>query len=199
MSTKSVLLSTCAGLAFTTLVAASAAQQGGGMQAFGGPEERMSTRVLYFSNDASPGGVFMEYGAPNWKPEYDQNFDAMTKGKRVRFGKGFWTCLDTNVPLTSGQTKVAPGLYYCVLERSADDKWSLVLLDAAAIRSKKLDSFQSEQTEGGTKVELKHAAVKDSSAKLGISLEAGKDDAKNIALTIHWGTHELTAPLVATL
>ncbi|MFO0984243.1 MAG: hypothetical protein U1E76_21395 [Planctomycetota bacterium] len=199
MTLRPMLAAAC--LALTALAGFGLAQHqgGGGMQAFGGQEERMSTRVLYFGNMSSPGGVFLDYGTPEWKPEYDTKLDEMTKGKRVRFGKGVWTCFDTNLPLTAGSTKIAPSLYYCALERSKDDRWTLILLDPAAVRAKKLDAFQTDATTGGISIELKHGTVKESAQKLSIALEAGKDDPKSITLTIHWGTHQLTTQLAAQL
>lgn len=200
MSTKSIRLwASLAVLSASALCASLARQQPGAMQAFHEQDERMSARVLYSTGDRSPGNVFMDYGASTWKKEYEQQFDAMTKGKRVRIGKGFWTCLDTNVPLTSGKAKVTPGFYYCALERSADDKWSFVLLDPNDVRAMKLDAFQSDHTKGGTVVELTHEMVKDSVTKLSIALTAAKDDAKQIALEITWGTHKLSAQLAAQL
>ena len=190
MTTKMILVATIA-----IALARTAPPQD--LQAFGGEEERVNTRILYYVDSdppASPGQIDIDYGQPEWRPEYDQHFDTITKGKRWRFGKGFWTTLDTNLPITIGEAKVAPGSYYLVIERSNDDHWSLVLLDPAEVRKSKLDAFQAESTKNGLVAALKYEKAANSAAKLSIKLVRGKD-LKAATLEIQWGTHKLTAPI----
>jgi hypothetical protein len=167
------------------------------LQAFGGEAERMSTRILYYVDSdppRSPGQLCIDYGQPEWSPHYEDHFDTLTKGKRWRLGKDFWTSLDTNLPITIGETKVAPGSYYLVVERTNDDRWSLVLLDPVEVRKNKLDAFQVEISKGGVSAPLRYEKMTDSVAKLTIKLVRGAEP-KAATLEIQWGKHKLSAPI----
>ncbi len=91
------------------------------VEALGLEAPRMMSRLVH-----DDGLVTIAYGQPEWKPEYVEQFDAVTKGKRWRFGRNWWTTLDTNTPLVLGDVAIEPGDYYLVGERSADsDDWYL--------------------------------------------------------------------------
>jgi DUF2911 family protein len=176
------------------------AQDGnGGVQAFAGDSARISTRIFFFKGQSSPGQFSIDYAQPEWKDEYDSQFDAMTKGKRIRFGKDFWTTLDTNMPIQIAGKDVAPGHYYCALERSKDDKWSLILLDPKTIQASKTDAFQTSGTTGGNAFPLAYEANSASADKLTVKLQPGDLDPAKAKLVITWGKHKLTAPIVAQI
>jgi hypothetical protein len=96
-------------------------------------------------------------------------------GKRWRFCIDFWTALDTNAPLTIGGTRFGVGEYYLVLDRAKDGSWSLVLMDAAAVRAKKLDATQAESTTEGTKVPMTYAKLDKHRPELEIDEVVGED------------------------
>ncbi|MFQ5791719.1 MAG: DUF2911 domain-containing protein [Acidobacteriota bacterium] len=110
--------------------------------------------MAYFGENSSAGQFAIDYGQPAWQSDYETKFDELTKGKRWRFGNNFWSTLDTQLDLSIAGTPVSPGHYYLVLERSNDDQWYRVLLDAKDIRRKKLHAFLAGQTTGGTKAPL---------------------------------------------
>ena len=99
------------------------------MQSFSGTEERVVTRVGYYTQTDAGfqmlGGLSIDFGQPKWQPAYDTDLDKY-RGQRWRFGSGVWTTLDTNLPLTIGDTKIEPGAYYLVLEMTADDSRPLI-------------------------------------------------------------------------
>lgn len=185
------------GVALCFLIAASILAQE--VQRFGGESVRVSTRIAYFGKNSSAGQLAIEYGQPEWKDEYETQFDELTRGKRWRFGNNFWTTLDTHLDLTIAGTKVAIGYYYLVLERSQGDDWSLVLLDPKEIQAKKLDAFQAELTTGGIVVPLNWEQTEDISEKLIIKLAPSEGKLDKGTLRIGWGKHKLTADIDVSL
>jgi DUF2911 family protein len=169
------------------------------VQVFSGDSTRVSSDIFFLKGQSSPGQFLIEYGQPEWKDEYDSQFEAMTKGKRIRFGKDFWTTLDTNLPLQISGKDVTPGYYYCALERSKDDKWSLILLDPKTVQASKTAAFMTEKTTGGTAIPLTYEAAGTSADKLTVKLQPSDLDPKKAKLIITWGKHKLTAPIVAQI
>lgn len=179
--------------------------QQGNMRVFSGnaPTERATTRIVYFDNakQALVGEVAINFGQPVWKKEYESPmFDTMTKGKVWRFGKDFWTTLDTNVPIKIAGKDIQPGAWYLGLHRSDDGAtWSLAFLDQAKVRAAKLDAFAIAQAPVEFKVPVKLEKAEQSADKLIILLSAQKEKPTEANLTIHWGTLKLSAPVVVTL
>jgi hypothetical protein len=169
------------------------------IQRFGGETPRVSTRIAFFGQNSSEGQLAIAYGQPEWKSEYETEFDTLTKGKRWRFGNNFWTTLDTHLDLTMAGVEIAAGYYYLVLERSENDDWFLILLDPKQVRSKKLDAFMVDQTAGGIKVPLSWKKIESSTDKLTIKLIPDDEDITAATLDIRWGPHQLTAEIKVTL
>ena len=191
----------CGGLLLVGAVSAlhaAPAQKGDPVQVFDGDVERVSARLFFVTGQSSPGQFSIDYGQPEWKSEYDGQFDS-TKGKRLRFGKDFWTTLDTNLTISIAGKDVAPGVYYLALDRSNDDKWSLVILDPKTIQASKSDAYQTAQTTGGTLIPLTYEATNTSVEKLTVKLQKGDLDPKKSKLVITWGKHKLWAPIVAQI
>ena len=198
MSRRSILLSMAvAGLALSTpLLLAQDAK----FQAFDGQSERGSTSIAYFNQPSedefnAEGGFVITYGRPEWKAEYDERFDELTKGKRWRFGNNSWTTLDTSLPLKIAGTEVAPGYYYVVLERGQGDDWSLVFLDPEPLRKKKMDAFAAEETTGGIKAPLTTTMAAEAATRLTVNLTKNEDDLTKASLDIQWGKRKLSAPI----
>lgn len=166
---------------------------------------REMTRALWFAmNDGKFAGVAgqftFQYGAPKWSDRLEGLLASSTL-KRWRFGKDAWTTFDANVPVTLGGVEVPVGGYYAALERTkaADGgaAYALVLLDPKAVREKRLDPFQADETTGGIVVPLKHELVKDAAGdfKIAMTPTAGKE--RDLELAVTYGPHRLTAPVVA--
>jgi hypothetical protein len=166
---------------------------------FGGESPRMSTRIAYFGLNTSEGQLVIDYGQPEWKPEYEAEFDKLTKGKRWRLGNDFWTNLDTQLDLVISGTEVESGYYYLVLERSETDQWQLILLDSKQIQAKKMDAFMAEQTKGGLRAPLTWEETGESVQKLEITLIPDQNDLTKAKLEIRWGKHKLSAPIEVSI
>jgi hypothetical protein len=158
-------------------------------------EPRAMTRVVYFGDAGVSGEYAIEYGKPDWKAEYEKGWDAMTRGKRLRLGKDWWTTLNTFCPLVMEKVEVKPGEYFLALECSDKGEWSLVALDPEPLRKQKFDAFGSEQTKGGTKIPMKHEEVKESAAELSIQFVADPKDSQKQSLQIRFGKHQLSVPV----
>lgn len=177
---------------------APAARQGSGP--YVQHEPRAMARVVYFNAsgaaNANPiaGEYAIEYGKPAWRAEYDANFDELTRGKRLRLGKDWWTTLHTFTTLEfGGKEELKPGSWYLALERSQKGEWSLIALEPAPILKSKLDAFGSAQTRGGVKLPLQYEATQEASAELSIRFLEEKEQLRQQTLEIRFGKHRLTA------
>ncbi|MEW6210895.1 MAG: DUF2911 domain-containing protein [Acidobacteriota bacterium] len=169
------------------------------------PTERATTRVLFIDTEkrAIMGEVAINFGQPVWKKEYEAlgAFDTQTKGKVWRFGKDFWTTLDTNVPIKIAGKEIAPGAWYLGLHRSDDgSQWSLAFIDPAKARAARLDAFEAAKAPVEFKVPvtmLEKSA--ESKEKLIILLSSKPDNPTDLTLKIQWGTLQLSAPIQVML
>ena len=164
------------------------------VEALGLEAPRKMTRFVH-----NGGLVTVAYGQPEWKPEYVEQFDAVTKGKRWRFGRNWWTTLDTNIPLVLGDVAIEPGDYYLVVERPTDspdnDDWYLLVLDPAPVRALQLDPVMAFETTGGRRVKLTHELTESTNELLTIEFYPDEEDGRRATLAAWWGNHRLSAPL----
>jgi Protein of unknown function (DUF2911) len=198
-----VLMLAPALLAASLLRAQQAAQQNKVIIGGGRPNDRASTRLLYFTFKGGAVGQFaFNYGRPVWKSEYDDpaKFDALTKGKVWRMGSNFWSNLYTDLPLTISGKDVAPGFYLLGLQRSADgSSWSLAFIDPVNARKHHFDALFMEgvpvEFTAPMRLEPPSAELVE---KLTLTLTHPKDDMQNATLTLTWGHVVLTAPIKVT-
>jgi Protein of unknown function (DUF2911) len=190
-------------LAASSFGAQQTAQQNKVIIGGGNPNDRASTRLLYFTFEGGALGQFaFNYGRPVWKSEYDDpaKFDALTKGKVWRMGSNFWSNLYTDLPLTISGKDVVPGFYLLGLQRSADgSSWSLAFIDPVNARKHHFDALFMD----GVPVEFTapmHLEPPSTEAveKLTLTLTHPKDDLYNATLTLAWGHVVLTAPIKVT-
>ncbi len=187
------------------LAASAQGQEKKGMIAEGGdPDERASTRILYWNQqtDSSAGQFAINYGRPLWKKDYEDpaKFDSMTKGKVWRMGKDFWTNLDTQLPLKISGTNVAAGSYYLGIYRSPEGgEWALAFIDPAKVRGARLDAFEIAKAPVFFTAPMKFEKAPTATEKLTITLSHPKDDLKNLTLRVAWGHMLLTAPIKVTV
>ena len=166
------------------------------IQVYASTTDRMSTRILFFKEGTpptSPGQLVISYGQPKWKPEYAEEFDELTRGKRWRFGNNDWTSMDTNLALDIAGVTISPGHYYLLLERSQSDQWFLVLLDPIGVRAKKLDAFYVDDAPEGVRAPLDWTRAEETTEQLMVQLVPLEDDSNSARLEISWGNHRLTA------
>ena len=163
------------------------------------PEQtaRGSTRIYYWGGNHSGGQAQIHFGQPQWHDSYDEKLDSLS-GKRWRLGQNFWTTLDTNLDLAFGEIEVLAGCWYLALERNVDGSYVLWVLDPVEIRDAHLDAFQVDQTKGGLAIALEHKAVAVKAEKLQIRLDLDATRKDGAKLVIHFGKHELSAPLTMT-
>ncbi|MBM4014866.1 MAG: hypothetical protein FJ293_07870 [Planctomycetes bacterium] len=156
-------------------------------------------RVVYFNASGAQNGnpiageYTIEYGKPDWRSEYDAGFDQLTRGKRLRLGKDWWTTLDTFVPLGFGEkSERKAGEYLLALECSEKGEWSLIALDPEPLKKSKVDAFGSGQTRGGTKIPLTYATTENEAKELSIQFVGDDKKPREQTLEIRFGRHRLT-------
>jgi len=167
--------------------------------------ERGLTRIHWWSpqKDMPVAAVSIEFGRPVWNRQLDNpaTFDQLTRGKVWRLGSDYWTTLDTNLPLTIAGRKIAVGLWYLGLDRSADGAtWSLAFIDPVKARSGGMDGHWMDRVP----VELKVPLIVETTTgalteKLAITLTAQPDNMRNLTLRIAWGRLRLATPVQAVL
>ena len=187
---RSALL--CSALTALFLAATAPAQ---GMQVYHFDGPRHATNVVLFSAEAAA-GVTVVHGQPAWKDEYTGML-GMLKGKTHRLGKDLWTTLMTSAPVDIGGVKVAPGCYCVGLHCDEDGAFSLAMMDATRAMKKGLMPFGPQTWKPELKVPLKFGkgVVKGVVEKMEIKLMGDAEDKMQGAFVIHWGTHELSAPM----
>lgn len=179
-------------LTSTLVLAAISAQD---TMTFAQSAPRMATRISFWGKDFTPlGQACIQFAQPVWKAEYDQMVDKV-KGKNLRLGSDFWTSLDANVDMTISGVAVAAGQWYLAMHCSEKGEWSLLLIDPAAIRAKKMDAFQSSSVEAKLSAPLTESRLESSADKLTIELKEVKDTLGAGTLVVTWGTHKLSAPI----
>ena len=182
-------------LATALLATAGTAQ----IKAFGGDGERKTSVVMFFdtSNFAYHGGYNFTYGAPDWKAEYDEKIE--TAGdQKARLGKDDWSTLDTSVPLTIGGVQVPAGQWYLGLGRE-DGKYFMMVMSADTCRKNKVPPSATPKLTAKINVPLTYAKVEKEAEQLHISAVRDPKELTKATLRLHWGTHQLTAPIVANL
>ena len=197
----------CTVLAVTAAVTAAAV---GAFAADGGPRAAVQTkvrtlsRVVLFGDKGLAGEYSIQYGSPEWKPAYDQDFEKITRGQRIRLGNDWWTTLDSFETLTftdqaGGTTELAAGSWFLALDCSAEGAWNLVALDPAPIRKAKLDAFASAKTTGGTLVPMQYDTVEDEESSLKIGFVAVEGKPLEQTLEIRFGKHRLRTAVTPKL
>ncbi len=174
----------------------------------GNVHNRGESRILLWDGAAGKAAaeVAVSYGRPLWKDAYNAPgaLDQMTKGKIWRAGKNFWSFLDTNVPLTVGGQQIPVGMYYLVVQRSADgNDWTLSFVDPADTRGKRIDAAEADPRSAELSVfysaPMTFKSRNDTTRLLEMQLAGYPDDISKASFIIKWGKFELSAPVEATL
>ena len=143
------------------------------------------------------GRVSIEHGKPSWPSELeaDESFDAATMGKLWRLGNNKWTTLDTNLALRFGDRRVAPGIYYLLIQRPKPSEWRLAFVSPAAVMPHLLDAWatqaQPEDVPILFSVPLRESAGATKKPELDITLSLESADLAKGSVAIEWGPHRL--------
>lgn len=141
------------------------------------------------------GAVFITYGVPVWKDEYEAELDELTKGRMFRLGKDNWATFDSTAPVSFGTTTVPTGLYYLAIARDEEDAWSLVFIDPAKAKAAGAWPFDPKKAPRAHTVALKHRTTDKITEKLSVKLIPTEGSPTKGTLEIAWGGHVATAPL----
>lgn len=174
----------------------------------GGPDgidARESTWIAYFdrSKQQFTGGFSINYNTVQWQEEYAEQLETILRGKRWRLGKHFWSTLDTNLDLTMGGVPVEAGYYYLGLGRSEDgSEWTLLLIDAAAARAKRLDAFNIDRAPIAYEVPLSFDSTDENEPELQMVFSVGRGEGgiaegfvTEVQFRLHFGPYRLSAPV----
>ena len=165
-------------------------------QIFAPTTDRRCARFAMFSSAREKAGQFsIDYGAPAWKDSNERLIEENSKDSpRWRFGKDFWTTLDTNRALEIGGVPVPVGQYYLTMQRK-DGKFLLQCHDPAEARKLRLDAFQAPSLKGGLEIPCEYAKAEKSADKLTIKVEPDSSgETVGGTILIHYGPHQLRAP-----
>ena len=160
------------------------------VQVFGGNDERAGSSLVFFGQGPL-GMVGVQYGQPVWNDGYDERFDSL-KGKDLRLGMNNWTVMNTDVPLTFGETRIEPGMYFLGLRCDDEGGFHLLAFEGAAATKKKLAPYMAHLWgDADVVVPLERGAAAERHEKLTITLAS--DPGGALSFAIAWGTHELKA------
>ncbi len=157
---------------------------------------RQSTGLAFFDGETFAGITTIQYGAPGWKDEYDA-LVASDRSGSFRLGKDAWASIEVGLPMVLGGQQVAPGHYGLALRRDAKGDFALLLIDFAVIRRERVLPNQPDAVEPTTAIALGYGKADAMAKELTLRLASSEQDARAGKLTVHWGTHRLTASWTA--
>ncbi len=143
------------------------------------------------------GRVSIEHGKPSWPSELEaeESFDAATVGKLWRLGNNKWTTLDTNLALRFGDRRVAPGIYYLLIQRPEPSEWRLAFVSPAAVMPHFMDAWAAQARPKEVplqfSVPLRHSVGAMKKPELDITLSLDPAELSNGSVAIEWGPHRL--------
>jgi hypothetical protein len=153
--------------------------------------DRGLTRVVFFDpgfdttkSSVVLSEVFVEYGAPVWKGEYDAVVAKLAAGTRLRLGKDTWTTLETWNDLDFGGTTLGAGRWGLLLEKGEGDAWSLVAIDAAELFRRRMEANWPMELKGGVSIPLALERIEEVADEFEIKLVPAADVAKSKAITL---------------
>ncbi len=143
------------------------------------------------------GRISVEHGKPSWPAELEaqESFDAATVGKLWRAGNNKWTTLDTNLALRFGDRRVAPGIYYLLIQRPEPSEWRLAFVSPAAVMPHLLDAWATQAQPQDVpilfSVPLRESGGAMKKPELDITLSLDPADLTKGSVAIEWGPHRL--------
>ncbi len=147
------------------------------------------------------GRVSIEHGKPSWPIELEaqESFDAVTVGKLWRLGNNKWTTLDTNLVLRFGDRRVAPGIYYLLIQRPEPSEWRLAFVAPEAVMPHLMDAWaaqaQPQEVPIQFSVPLRHNVGAIKKPELDVTLFLDPADLSKGSVAIEWGPHRLESEL----
>ena len=189
------LLPAC--VAATLLIAVAPLSAQAKIEAFGGQGERNNTVLILADRNGgfnAHGMVTVTYGVPEWKAEYTDKAEEMTKGHTFRLGRDNWAIFDTTVAVKFGAVTVPAGLYYLAIARSKDGAtWNLVFVDPQKCKAAGAWPFTPEAAPHAFDVPLTHERTEGKiTPKLDVNLVSDKANPTHGTLTIAWGDRKLS-------
>jgi hypothetical protein len=124
--------------------------------------------------------------------------EALRQGLTWRLGSGFWTLLDTSLPLEIAGVPVPVGLHYLGVNRSADgSRWSLAVLDPDTVRALRIDAFETgiRAMPVAREIPLSFEEGLAVSGELLLHLDADESDPRSASLELRFGPYRLRAPI----
>lgn len=154
--------------------------------------DRALSRVVFFDWAKSDGSssklvrseVFVEYGAPSWKPEFEAAAGRIPAGTRVRLGKDTWTILETWNDLDFGGVTLPAGSYGVALKKGDGDAWSLVAFERTALFAQRLEANWPAEARGGIELPLTVTRSETVAATMELHLVPAADVDESHAVTL---------------
>jgi len=165
------------------------------VQVMGGQNQRNNTAVVLLDDRSLLGLVTLTYGVPEWKPEYTDKAEEMTKGRIFRLGRDNWALFDSSIAIKFGDVTVPAGIYYLGISRSKDGAtWNLVFIDPAQAKAAGATPPKPEPAPHAYDVVLTHERTEGKiTQKLDVNMVNDKSQPTRGTLTIVWGDHKATS------
>jgi len=158
-----------------------------------GDDRKAAVKFLFSDDFKLLGSACIQYGAPTWKPEYEEMAE-QAKGQSLRLGKNFWTTLNNSSTLVIGGTSVPAGAYYLGLSCDEKGKFSLLVLDAKNADGNGWTPLSASDWKADYTCPLEHKTSKTQTVdQLAITMEGDEQD--DLEFKIAWGGHTLSAKM----
>lgn len=156
----------------------------------GGQNQRNNTAVVLVDDTRSLRGlVTITYGIAEWKTEYTDKAEELTKGRMFRLGRDNWAIFDSSIAVKFGNVTVPAGIYYLGIARSKDGAtWNLVFIDPAKAKAAGASPPMPEPAPHAYDVVLTHERTEGKiTPKLDVTMVSDKSQPTRGTLTISWG------------
>ncbi|MBL8844112.1 MAG: hypothetical protein JNL90_21485 [Planctomycetes bacterium] len=194
-------------IATATLVAPATRPVSPAQQVTGGHDhDRRSSSVFVSSEQFETlAAVSIGWGAAPWRDGYDATIDVLRGSHYSRLGNGWWTTFDTIGAVEVGGARIEAGSWYLGLAVDAEGAFRLLFYDSARAMKARLlpgtTALYTGEVKPAASAPLAFArdSLKEPATLLSIEITAEKQAPTTGKLSIRWGKHELSAPVVLHL
>lgn len=158
-------------------------------------EVRRTTRVSWLGRSGEQ-NVTLHHAQPTWRAEYE-GLLADETAQPLQLGKGMATELRSDVELSFGDRKLAPGRWYVGARRDAQQQWSLTFFAAAKIDATGRVATTMLATEPDVRVPVAFSREASSVAAFEITLDENRRVPAGLTLALAWGPFRLRTELTA--
>ncbi len=199
-----VLAALLPALLATPLVAFAARPASPVQQVSGGHDHARQASSAFVSSEQfeTLAAVSIGWGAAPWRDGYDAMLETLRGSHYSRLGNGWWTTFDTIGAVEIGGARIEAGSWYLGLAVDAEGAFRLLFFDSKEAMKARLlpgtTALYTGEAQPAARAPLTFSrdSLREPAAALAIAITADPKSPTAGKLSIRWGKHELSAPVV---